>query len=134
MPWFQLGLSSAALGLYLYQQHEQPAKADLKKAIEEELKQKQADGPHLIDDREGMEGFSTSTMLNFKSKLKEEFKIPYMLEEREKKKKEEYMQREPVDIEKLGLSRQEWRELKEQEHIFGSDTAEQEIKQMEEDE
>ena len=57
-----------------------------------------------------------------------------MLQERERKKKAEYQAREDVDTAAIGMDHGELAQLKELDYMYGGETTERELEEMEEEE
>jgi len=63
--------------------------------------------------------------------MKDQFKIPGMLMEREKKMKEQYDSREDVDATQLGFSSDEINEMKHIDFMYGGKTTQEELEDLE---
>lgn len=73
-------------------------------------------------------------MIDFKELAKEEFKIPALLQEREKQMQKEYDDREAVEVDKLGITNSELAEMKQLDMMYGGRTTQQEIDEIKNEE
>ena len=86
------------------------------------------------DDDGEPKSFFQKNVLDYKQIAKEEFKIPQLLLEREKLKKQEYEERSSVDFKELGMGSAELAQMKELDFMYGGQTTQQELEEMEEEE
>jgi len=73
-------------------------------------------------------------VIDFKELAKEEFKIPALLQEREKQMQKEYDDREAVEVDKLGITNSELAEMKQLDMMYGGRTTQQEIDEIKNEE
>lgn len=78
--------------------------------------------------------FFQKNVLDYKEMMKEEFSIPHMLQEKDKQMKKEYDQREGIDINEIGVTQKEFKELKELDHMYGNQTTKDELEEIENEE
>ena len=86
------------------------------------------------DDKGEAKTFFQKNVLDYKQMAKEEFKIPQLLMEREKQKQKEYDERSSVDFKELGMGSAELAQMKELDFMYGGQTTQEELEDMEEEE
>ena len=78
--------------------------------------------------------FFQKNILDYKEMAKEEFKIPHLLQERDKKMQEEYEERDGVSIDELGITSKQFKQLKELDMMYGGQTSKQELEDIQTEE
>ena len=78
--------------------------------------------------------FFQKNILDYKEMAKEEFKIPHLLQEREKKMQEEYEERDGVSTDELGITSKQFKQLKELDMMYGGQTSKQELEDIQTEE
>lgn len=87
--------------------------------------------PTASEDGEEDKTFFQKNVLDYKQMAKEQFQIPQLLLDREKKKHEEYAERNAVDSADLGLAPGELEQMKELDFMYGGKTTAEELEEME---
>ena len=86
------------------------------------------------DDEFNAKEFFMKNVLDYKDVGQSTFKIPQLLQEREAKKREEYQQRAEVEVEELGLGQGDVKQMKELDFMYGGQTTQEELEEMEAEE
>ena len=79
---------------------------------------------------ESKKTFFQKNVLDYKELAKEEFKIPHLLQEREKQMQKEYQERDGVNVDELGITSKEFKELKELDMMYGGQTSKEEMEEI----
>ena len=86
------------------------------------------------DDKGEPKTFFQKNVLDYKQIAKDEFKIPQLLMDREKQKQQEYDERSSVDFKELGMGSAELAQMKELDFMYGGQTTQEELEDMEDEE
>ena len=93
------------------------------------------DGSGSDKDQEDQDkNFLKRKLLDIDKAVKNEFKIPHLLADREEKMKKEYDEREGVKIDEMGITAKQFKQLKEMDMLYGGETTEEEIDKLKEEE
>lgn len=73
-------------------------------------------------------------VLDYKDVGQQQFKIPKLLQEREAQKQEEYKKRTEIEVDEIGAEREDVKQMKELDFMYGGQTTQEELEEMEEEE
>ena len=92
------------------------------------------------DDKKDKDGefnvkeFFMKNVLDYKDVGQGNFKIPQLLQEREAKKQEEYKKRDEIEVDELGMDSKDVKQMKELDFLYGGQTTQEELEEMEAEE